>query len=237
MSSAKSSRKESNRDHGSLRERIVRSLLEEIVQGNIPGSSRLVTQDLEKRFKTSATPIREALAELAGMGVIELLPNRGATVKQFTLREVRELSQVRRALECEAVRLAVGRVDLDELKRLQKELEALTDKQSESRQFVKRARELDSRLHDLIAQSSNNRFLIRELDRFSVLFRCFRDAAWEKASRKIEKERLIEEAQEHQKIVEALLAGNRKMAVKAMRLHIESTLGYWKSSVGGGARS
>ncbi|MEY4565117.1 MAG: HTH-type transcriptional repressor RspR [Planctomycetota bacterium] len=236
MGPAKSDRKESNRDHGSLRERVVRSLLEEIVQGNIPASARLVTQDLEKRFKTSATPIREALAELAGMGVIELLPNRGATVKQFTLREVRELSQVRRALECEAVRLAVGRVDIEELKKLQNELEALTDKQSESRQFVKRARELDSRLHDLIAQSSNNRFLIRELDRFSVLFRCFRDASWEKASKKIEKERLIEEAQEHQKIVEALLAGNRKLAVQAMRMHIQSTLGYWKVSVGGGAR-
>jgi DNA-binding GntR family transcriptional regulator len=98
-------------EHGSKRSRIVQELLAQIVQGKIAAGTRLVTQNLEKEFQTSATPIREALAELAGIGIIELLPNRGATVREVTRRDIKEISQVRRALECEAVRLAVGKID------------------------------------------------------------------------------------------------------------------------------
>src|SRR5207253_11519126 len=66
---------------------------------------------LAARFGVSHTPIREALIELAGIGVVSLLPNRGAVVRPITARDVREVCQVRRALECLAVRQACGRID------------------------------------------------------------------------------------------------------------------------------
>ena len=48
---------------------------------------------------------------LAGMGLLDVSPNRGAVVRRMTAKEVREICQVRRALECEAVRLACGRIE------------------------------------------------------------------------------------------------------------------------------
>ena len=71
---------------------------------------RLVIQDLATRFGVSHTPIREALVTLEGVGIIDLAPNRGAVVRRVTAVDVREVCQVRRALECEAVRRASGRI-------------------------------------------------------------------------------------------------------------------------------
>src|SRR6267154_5593589 len=90
-------------DHGLLRQKIVERLLADVFRGQLAAGRHLVTQELADRFEVSHTPIREALIALAGIGIIELVPNRGAVVRRVTSREVVEVMQVRRALECEAV--------------------------------------------------------------------------------------------------------------------------------------
>src|SRR5437016_13601477 len=114
-------------DHGLRRQRIVQSILTDVFRGGLSAGRHLVTQELAERFDVSHTPIREALIALAGIGIIDLVPNRGAVVRRVTTREVREVMQVRRALECEAVRLACGRIDLEELHRLAVELRRLAE--------------------------------------------------------------------------------------------------------------
>src|SRR5262245_59994341 len=101
-----------NCEHGLRRQAIVESLLADVVQGRLRAGQRLATQELAARFGVSHTPIREALISLAGVGIIDLLPNRGAVVRRVTAQDVREICQVRRALECEATRRACGRIDL-----------------------------------------------------------------------------------------------------------------------------
>ena len=85
-------------DHGQRRRTIVESLLTEVFQGEFQAGQHLVTQELADRFGVSHTPIREALITLAGIGVIDLVPNRGAIVRRVSSREVREVCQVRKAL-------------------------------------------------------------------------------------------------------------------------------------------
>src|SRR5712671_5871160 len=150
-------------NHGRRRQTIVQSLLTDIFQGRVRTGQRLVTQELAERFGVSHTPIREALIALAGVGIIDLVPNRGAVVRQVTAKEVREVMQVRRALECEAVRLACGRIDRNDLSTLAAELKRLAGARPASAKFIEQARNLDSRLHDLIADSCGNRFLANEL--------------------------------------------------------------------------
>src|SRR4051794_13638966 len=88
-------------DHGLRREAIVSSLLAEVFQGRLRAGQHLVTRELAARFGVSHTPIREALIALAGTGVIDLSPNKGAVVRSVTAKDVREVCQVRRLLECE----------------------------------------------------------------------------------------------------------------------------------------
>jgi DNA-binding GntR family transcriptional regulator len=214
--------------HGQRRHLIVESLLSDIVQGRLRAGGHLVTQDLSERFGVSHTPIREALITLAGMGIVELQPNRGALVRQITAHEVREVCQVRRALECEATRAACGRIDLAELHALAAELRQLSLSRTKgASRYVTQARALDSRLHDLIAESSGNTFLAQELTRLKTLFRVFRDIAWAHDEARNDFHRLAEEAREHLAIVEALLAGDAREASRAMARHIRSGVRYW----------
>src|SRR5437667_6414802 len=139
-------------EHGLRRQAIVQSVLTEVFQGRLRAGQRLTSQGLAERFRVSHTPIREALIALAGIGIIDLLPNRGAVVRRVTAKDVREVCQVRRLLECAAARNACGQVDLAELNAIAEELRKLQSvKTPSAARFIGKARVLDSRLHDLIA--------------------------------------------------------------------------------------
>jgi DNA-binding GntR family transcriptional regulator len=220
--------------HGQRRQLVVESLLADIFQGRLSAGDHLVTQELSERFRVSHTPIREALITLAGMGIIDLQPNRGAVVRQVTAQEVREVCQVRRALECEATRSACGRIDLAELHAVADELRHMMSTRSRAARFIAHARAVDSRLHDLIAESSGNIFLAKELSRLKTLFRVFRDIAWAHDEARNDFHRVAEEAREHLAIVEALLAGDGKEASRAMARHIRSGARYWTRALPNG---
>jgi DNA-binding GntR family transcriptional regulator len=219
-------------DHGLRRQVIVQSLLTEVFQGRLRPGQRLVTQGLAERFGVSHTPVREALIALCGIGIIDLLPNRGAVVRHVTARDVREVCQVRRALECEATRSACGRIDLTELHAVAAGIRGMmTNPAPTVTEFIRRAREVDSRLHDLIAESCGNAYLAKEIERLKILFRAFRDVAWERDEARNDSHRLAEEAHEHLAIVEALLAGDGRAAAKAMARHIRSGSKYWSRAM------
>jgi DNA-binding GntR family transcriptional regulator len=219
-------------DHGLRRQAIVASLLADVFQGRLKAGQHLVTQPLAERFGVSHTPIREALIVMAGLGVIDLEPNRGAVVRRVTPRDVREVCQVRRVLECEAVRRACGRIDPAELAALTDGLRrqlATADGPAgaDPSRFIEEARALDSRLHDRIAGSCGNAFLAHELSRLKTLFRAFRDVAWAHVEAHHDYRRLAEESREHLAVVEALAAGDALAASRAMSRHIMGGARYW----------
>jgi DNA-binding GntR family transcriptional regulator len=215
-------------DRGQRRAVIVESLIADVLQGRLRAGQHLGTQELAERHGVSHTPIREALIALAGVGVIDLLPNRGAVVRKVTAADVREVCQVRRVLECEATRRACGRIDRTDLQSLAAALARLTRSNGQSKSaFIERARALDDRLHDLIAASCGNRFLAQELGRLKILFRAFRDMAWAYEELHHDYRRLAGEAKEHLAIVDALLADDARAAARAMARHIRSGFKYW----------
>ena len=216
-------------DHGLRREAIVSSLLAEVFQGRLRAGQHLITRELAARFGVSHTPIREALIALAGTGVIDLSPNKGAVVRRVTRQDVKEVCQVRRILECEAVRLACGRIAVAEVDSLRLGLRRQAESAATSHraQFIEDARALDSRLHDQIAFSCGNTLLAKELSRLKTLFRAFRDVAWEHDGARNDSRRLAEESNEHLAIVEWLAVGDSREASRAMSRHIMNGAKYW----------
>src|SRR6478609_5294039 len=96
--------------HATLRSQLVSKVLHQIFSGELRGGDRLVEEDLAKNFGVSRTPIREALGELAAIGVISLRPNHGAIVCPFGPAQLCELYHVRRILEVEATRMAYAHI-------------------------------------------------------------------------------------------------------------------------------
>ena len=210
-------------NHGLRRQTLVEYLLKDIMHGRLRPGQRLVVQELAERVGVGRTPIREALITLAGIGVVEIRPNRGAIIRSVGPREVRDFYLVRRALECEAIRTACARIGEDELRALAAEFRRLIGADGDDRdRLIADAHVLDNRLHDLIAESCGNALLLDELNRLKVLSRAFRDYAYEQEG-PLGTSLLKEvEAREHLAIVEALIARDRRAAVRAMSRHIVS---------------
>jgi DNA-binding GntR family transcriptional regulator len=213
-------------DHGLRRQAIVRAILTDIFHGKYRAGQRLVTQALANRFGVSHTPIREALIELGGSGVVNLLPNRGAVVRKVTARDVREVLQVRKVLECEAVRGAARRADRVKVQAIEADIRALAAS-AVGPAAVARARELDNALHGLICTSCGNGFLQSELTRLRTLYQAFRDVTWDLEEARSDFHRIAVEAGEHLAITAALFDRDARAAVRAMTAHIRSGVTYW----------
>lgn len=215
-------------DHGLRRKALVAKILAEIFNGTLAAGQRLVAQDLAERYGVSQTPIREALIALAALGTIDLLPNRGAIVRRVGKCEVREVCQVRRVLECEAVRMACGMMTAESLDAIGIAIRQIRSHcHTASEELVRIALVVDSRLHDEIAAACGNELLAREIGRLKLLFRAFRDGSWERVATRNDYSRLIIEADEHLRIIDALKANDPVSAVDAMAQHIESGERYW----------
>ncbi len=96
-----------------VREGLRRSIL----AGEIGGGAQLRQDELAERFGTSRIPVREALRQLEAEGLVTIHPNRGAVVASYSIEEVLELLDIRIALECRALSLAVPEMvesDLEE---------------------------------------------------------------------------------------------------------------------------
>ena len=85
-----------------------------IVQGSIRPNERLIETDLAERLEVSRTPVRESLLRLAGDGLI-MSHRRGWVVREHSPDEIRQVFEVRAALEGFAARLAAERATDEEL--------------------------------------------------------------------------------------------------------------------------
>jgi len=97
-------------EHIGLRDGVAERLFVAVLDGGVEAGERLVGQHLAAQLGVSATPVREAWIQLATLGFVELLPNRGAVCREFGPRELHDIFQVRRTLEVEAAELARERM-------------------------------------------------------------------------------------------------------------------------------
>ncbi len=92
-----------------LHDEVVTRVRDMIIEGELETGSRINESDLGRRLGVSRTPLREALKTLAGEGLIELVPARGALVRRFGLDDVRHMLETIKALEGCAATLGVER--------------------------------------------------------------------------------------------------------------------------------
>lgn len=94
------------RESASLHGEVLTRLRDYIAAGNIADGARIPERQLCEMFGVSRTPLREALKVLASEGFVDLLPNRGARVRQLSEADIRELFDLVAGLEALAGRLA-----------------------------------------------------------------------------------------------------------------------------------
>lgn len=184
------------------------------MEGVFAGGDRLVEEDLASRLKVSRTPIREALHALAARGLVTRA-TRAWTVRRLDVRDVREIYEVRCALECAAARLAATR-------RTQAHIHAINDANTVSRTALTGSptdfTPASERLHSLIATAANNKRLAQEIAQSQLNYFSRPIAAM------YTPEEIEESITEHEAVARAIDDQDPDVADAAMRHHIEHAL-------------
>ncbi|QDT42851.1 HTH-type transcriptional regulator McbR [Gimesia alba] len=201
---------------GNIREVVVQRILTAVIRGEFPIGHRMVIQNLAEQFGVSATPVREALVELASIGIVENLPNRGAVMREFGVMQIREIYQLRRILEVEAVRTACGKIEPRLLSELADEFAAIA-KEARDASWSQKAMALDIRLHSLIAAHCGSVRLQDELRRYNTLIQAIREV--------VDNESQAQEIalSDHEEIIKALQKNDCDKAASEMEQHIRKT--------------
>src|SRR5437867_2267931 len=108
-----------------LWQRVYDFLREEILAERLQPGAELQEVALSEELGVSRGPIREAIGRLAAEGLVTVRPRRGAVVRSLSKDEFLELYQVREALEMMAVRLAVPKLESDDVAQLEELIETM----------------------------------------------------------------------------------------------------------------
>jgi DNA-binding GntR family transcriptional regulator len=94
---------------------VTHQLRGEILSGLLPPGTRLLQASVAERMRTSTTPVREAMRELATEGLVDLDAHRGVIVHRATDTELEEVYEIRQMLEPLSIRKTVERITEEEL--------------------------------------------------------------------------------------------------------------------------
>lgn len=210
-----------------LAEQVYAHLLQMILAKELTQGDALHEVELSARLGVSRTPIRQALTRLAEHGVVELRPNRGASVRRIGRDEVTHFHQVREALEGMAAELSCGRLtgaDFDRLDAL-----AMAAGDDRSPDYFNAFNRYDFGLHRLIAERSGNPTLAREIRRFHELTTLISSGLEEVLLGRHQINEIDQRelrrigVNQHVEIVDALRSGNPSGSREAMVRHVRAS--------------
>jgi DNA-binding GntR family transcriptional regulator len=193
---------------------VLDTLRKAILNGTLPGGTRLMQADLAAQLDVSITPVREALRDLAGEGRVVFDPHRGSRVRSLDIDEVRELYEMRIALEPLMVRRVMATITAEQLDRAEelcRRLEKTTN--------VEEWSELNREFHALFAIEDKE-------SRLAMVLNGLRDSAsmYVKLSLGASADRHAESNAEHTELIELYRAHDTERAINLTVQHLRATL-------------
>lgn len=191
---------------------LTQQIRDAILDAQFAPHQRLIEADLSEKYGASRAAVRTALLNLAGEGLVERLPNRGARVRAITVDEAIEIVEVRIGLETLCARKAAENLtpaDADELTRLRDAIEAAVAG-GDLVEYSRLNQDLDRRIRELSRHGTATQLLERlraqsARHQFRLAFHPGRAA---------------QSAPEHIAIIDAILSRDPDAAEAATRAHL-----------------
>ncbi|PIO97421.1 GntR family transcriptional regulator [Pleomorphomonas carboxyditropha] len=193
-----------------LASRIGKTLADRIISGAIEAGARLRQDHVAEEFGASHVPVREAFRLLESQGLVVSEPRRGVRVAGFTREEVREVAEMRAALEALALRHAVPHMT-----------RAILDQAEEANRAGDRARDVHAweaanrKFHGIILAPCGMPRLLKAIDDLQTASARFLFSGW-RAEWEAPTDR------DHRAILDALRAGQSELAVSVLARHVQT---------------
>lgn len=204
------------KNHELLRERVYNTLKSKIIDGDLEEGRKITESEITNVMGVSKTPVREALKSLAENGFVTVKRNKRMEIAKISLKDIREVYQIRAVLDGLGARLAAERIkqaDIDKFKDIMNKMEEYVNKKD-----IKAYNNYANQFHGLIMHISANKNLeniinnLREkTDRYRI------------KSIKFEG-RLVESLKEHKEILRVLTERDSRQISELCQTHIENAL-------------
>ena len=203
----------------SYRERVVDALRAAMIAGELRPGEVYSAPTLAARFGVSATPVREAMLDLAKEGLVDTVPNKGFRVTAVSEKQLDEYTHIRALIEIPTVVGLAGTADPVSLEALR----------PAAREIVHAAVagdliayvEADTRFHLGLLALAGNAHLVEVVGDLRGRSRLYGLTALVKAGR------LLASAQEHLELLDALLDRDKAAVRDIMTRHLGHVRGLW----------
>jgi DNA-binding GntR family transcriptional regulator len=197
-----------------LRELVQEQIIEDIVKGRLVPGDRIVETELSETYGVSRGPIREALRDLGGQGLVVFESNRGAYVATLTRKQIRELYEIRLELEALAARLGAATAGEDTVRKMAELLEQMHASIDEPREWLR----LNNAFHLTLYEASGRSLLctlIRDLmTKMSLYLHLHAELSGQ----------LADIQDEHRLLVAAVQNGDPETAAEITRRHMAAAV-------------
>lgn len=197
-----------------LRDVVFNTLRQAILRGELKPGERLMEIQLANKLGVSRTPIREAIRKLELEGLVLMIPRKGAEVADITEKSLKDVLEVRRALEELSVKLTCDRITKEEIKELEQAAENFR-KTMKSKDITEIA-EADVRFHDVIYAATKNQKLIQLLNNLHEQMYRYRIEYLK------DEEVYPKLLKEHKEIIERISRGEKEEAARIVCEHIDN---------------
>lgn len=193
-----------------LSEQVKDRILQWILEGELAPGSRIVETRVARELGTSQAPVREALRDLATLGIVEMQPYRGARVSRPSKEELTEAMVVRAELEALAARLAAVSISEECFQELEGLLVEMTDaaRRGDAHEHALK----NAEFHGTVVRASGNKTLERNWRMLEPFSRTYLTASTPGTD-------LNWLAKRHLEIIDALRDGDPDRAADVMRKH------------------
>ena len=204
---------QSRKRHKTITASVADEIREQIISGQIKGNEPLRQESLAAEFGCSLIPVREALLNLTGEGLVEFIPHKGAVAKEISIIEVEEIFALRALLECDIIARAMPHMSDENLLRAESVLgqfEALLEPGSDLQSWGK----LNWEFHKVLYEPANRDYTFRLIER--LLTNCDR---YLRLQLQLDEGRTRAHS-EHIEILERIRKKDKRGATKVLRQHI-----------------
>ena len=200
--------------HRTLAETAAAELHQLILSGELPSGTPLRLEELANRLRMSQMPVREGLRRLETLGLVDIIPHRGAWVRETSLDDLRDTYETRLAVETMAVRAAAERFTSRDAELAREALAELAVLEAAGDSAA--ARRAHSEFHFTLYRAGGSRWLPRAIE-----------PLWQNSERYAAGDDQASEARErhrreHEEILDACIAHDPDAAAAALQAHLRT---------------
>lgn len=197
-----------------LRDVVFNTLRKAILTGELKPGERLMEIHLANKLGVSRTPIREAIRKLELEGLVIMIPRRGAEVAQITEKSLKDVLEVRRALDALCAELACDRISGEETEKLKQACDEF--ERAVATEDATTIAAADVAFHDIIVRATGNERLVQMINNLSEQMYRYRFEYIKDESRH---DNLV---CEHRIIYDSIILRDKAKAAEAAKHHIDN---------------